>query len=327
MKYSNMNNWKHFEKLVRLIQETLKNIPSTEIFSNYKIENKSGRKGEIDVFIESSINNMEIKIAIECKDYRKPVSVEKIDAFNSKCQRIKGISKKVFVSSNGYQADAYNAANFHDIELYNLSEISRDKISEWFPITQLKPNLRLQLPFKIHVFGDESDIERVQREKKIVIHFFKEKESILLEHLLWENVIENQNEIKNYMLFDFIKKMGKEKSRIETRIPFSIDFEGIYILGKDGKELEVSRIESEVIGWFDELPADITEARKYVKKDSNIEASIVSLDVGKEEKADIIFTNKNDISIFHTKQDGKIYPMKTFCIYDPKTDKFAYEND
>lgn len=322
-----MNNGKNFEKLVRLIQETLKDTPSTEIFSNYKIENKSGRKGEIDIFIQSSINNMEIKIAIECKDYRKPVSVEKIDAFNSKCQRIKGISKKVIVSSNGYQEDAYNSANFHDIELYKLSEISKDKISEWFPITQLKPNLRLQLPFKIHVFGDESDIERFQRDKKIVIHYFKEKESVLLENLLWENVIENQNEIKNYMLFDFIKKKGKEKSKIETRIPFSIDFEGIYISGEDGKKLEVSKIESEVVGWFDELPANITEARKYVKKDANIEASIVSLDVGTEEKADIIFTNKNDISIFHTKQDGKIYPMKSFCIYDTKTDKFTFEND
>ena len=321
-----MNNGKNFEKLVRLIQETLKDIPSTEIFSNYKIENKSGRKGEIDVFIKASINEMKINIAIECKDYRNPVSVEKIDAFNSKCQRIEGISKKVFVTSNGYQADALNAAKFYDIELYNLSEISKESISQWFPITQLKPNLRLQLPFKIHVIGDKEDIERFQKNERIVIHFFEERESIFLDNLLWVSISEKQSEIKNCMLYDFIKKRNIEKSKIMTRIPFSIEFEGIYVLNEVGKKLEVSKIESEVIGWFDELPANIIEARNYYQKDSIPKAQVVTLDVGKEEVANVIFSNKNDLSIFHTKKDGQIYKMKTFLTYDPKTDKFTIED-
>ena len=45
-------------------------------------------------------------IAIECKDYEKPVPVKDIEAFNTKCDRIKSINKKIFVSKNGYQKDA-----------------------------------------------------------------------------------------------------------------------------------------------------------------------------------------------------------------------------
>jgi len=321
-----MNNGKNFEKLVRLIQETLKDIPSTEIFSNYKIENKSGRKGEIDVFIQSSINYMEIKIAIECKDYRKPVSVEKIDAFNSKCQRIKGISKKVFVSSNGYQADAHNAANFHDIELYNLSEISKDKISQWFPIKQLRADIRLIPQYKIFINGDEDDIKAFPNDDKIVIHFYEDTESVLIENILWDGIIENQSFLKNYLYLDFLKKKSLKESTKETRIPFSFEYDGIYIVGSKGKKLKVAKIEAEIIGWVDELPANIIEARNYKKDNSNTEANIVSVQVGKDERADIVFTNKNELSVFHTKEDGKIYTLRRVFTYDPKTDEFAFED-
>jgi hypothetical protein len=57
---------KKLKKLVRLIQDSLKNSANTVIHSNYKIPNTSGRKREIDVFIVSKVNDFEIKIAIEC---------------------------------------------------------------------------------------------------------------------------------------------------------------------------------------------------------------------------------------------------------------------
>ena len=55
-----MNNGKRLEKLVRLIQEALKDYPNTEIFSNYKIKNNSGRKREIDVLLKTTVNNFDL---------------------------------------------------------------------------------------------------------------------------------------------------------------------------------------------------------------------------------------------------------------------------
>lgn len=317
-----MNDGKKIERFTRLIQETLKNIPQTKIYSNYQIKNKSGRKREIDVLIKSRINNLDIIIVIECKDYKRPVPVDKIESFNSKCQRIEGISKKVFVATNGYQADSIEAAKHFDIELYNLSEISKKEITTWFPIKQLKINIKLQLPFKIQVIGEESDFGNLPYDNELIVHYFGKEESIQISGFVWNSVVvKKQKEIQSLLFIDFMKRKSNDKIDKQTRIPFTLKVSGIYVLGKENKKLKISKIESEIVCWFEETPANIIEARKYEQSGSNPEASIVSLDVGREEVADIIFTQEDDISIFHTKNDGQIYQLKTLASYDPKTDK------
>jgi len=316
-----MNDGKKLEKLVRLVQETLKNLPNTEIYSNYKLENVSGRNREIDVFIKSQINGMDIKIAIECKDYKNAIPVEKIEAFNSKCQRITGISKKVFVSSNGYQADAFEAAKYFDIELFKLNEISKKQIEEWLPIKQLKANIKLQLPFKIQLQGTEDEIKSIPNEE-LTVHYYENRPSILITGFVWNAVVvPKQRIIQNYMLLDFMKGNCKKENDRYTRIPFVLDLKGVYILGKKDKKLNLNKIESEVVGWYDETPAHIIEAKTYEKVDTNPDATVVSLDVGKEETAEIVMTQKDDFSIFHTKKDGQTFKLETLASYDPKTDE------
>nr|WP_321486307.1 restriction endonuclease [uncultured Draconibacterium sp.] len=322
-----MNDGKKIEKLVRLIQETLKNIPNTEIFSNFKIENNSGRKREIDILIKSCINNMDIKIAIECKNYKKPIPVEKIEAFNSKCMRIKGISKKVFVSSSGYQADSYEAAKDFEIELFSLDEISEKEISEWFPIKKLRANIKLQLPFNIQIQATEEEIKKIPNEQ-LTIHFYEKDNPILISGFVWNSVVvPEQNTIQSYMLLDFMKGNCINEKDKQTRIPFSLNGKGIYIIGEGNKKLNILKIESEIVCWYDEVFAHVIGAKNYKKVDSTTEASVVSLDVGKDEIADIVLTNQNDISIFHTTKDGQVYQMRTLASYDPKTDKLKIINE
>jgi len=316
-----MNDGKKLEKLVRLVQETLKNLPNTEIYSNYKLENVSGRNREIDVFIKSQINGMDIKIAIECKDYKNAIPVEKIEAFNSKCQRITGISKKVFVSSNGYQADAFEAAKYFDIELFKLNEISKKQIEEWLPIKQLKANIKLQLPFKIQLQGTEDEIKSIPNEE-LTVHYYENRPSILITGFVWNAVVvPKQRIIQNYMLLDFMKGNCKKENDRYTRIPFVLDLKGVYILGKKDKKLNLNKIESEVVGWYDETPAHIIEAKTYEKVDTNPDATVVSLDVGKEETAEIVMTQKDDFSIFFCLNDCDTFYLETLGSYDPKTDE------
>ena len=323
-----MNDGKKLEQLVRFVQETLKNVPDTEIFSNYKIENISGRKREIDVFIKSQINGMDIKIAIECKDYKNAIPVEKIEVFNSKCQRINGISKKIFVATNGYQADAIEAARDFDIELYNLIDISKKQITEWLPVKQLNPNIKLQLPFKIQILATEEEIKKIS-EKELAIHYYDDRPSILMTSFVWNAVVvPEQMTIQSLMLLDFIKGNCRNDEDKYTRIPFVLDVSGVYILGQNNKKLNLSKIETEVIGWYDETPAHIIEAKNYKKEDTNHDATVVSLDIGKEETSEIVITQNNDISIFHTKKDGQIFKMNTLATYDPKNDELKIvEND
>src|SRR4051812_33154350 len=108
---------KELEKIIKLIEDTLKDSSNTIVYNNHKIKNTGGRYREFDVFIESKISGHEIKIAIECKDFKSKIPAEKIEAFETKCKRIPTINKKIFVSSNGFQAEAINVAKDCGIDL------------------------------------------------------------------------------------------------------------------------------------------------------------------------------------------------------------------
>ena len=48
------------------------------IYSNYKLYNNNGINYEIDIFIVIKINDFEVNIAIEFKDFKSKVSEDKI---------------------------------------------------------------------------------------------------------------------------------------------------------------------------------------------------------------------------------------------------------
>ena len=71
----------------------------------------SKRKREIDVLLTSYVAGYPVKIAIECKNERKKVGSEKIDAFVGKLKDI-GIPTQqgIYVSPTGYTKDALDRA-------------------------------------------------------------------------------------------------------------------------------------------------------------------------------------------------------------------------
>ena len=321
-----MNSGRKAEKIVRLIQETLKDFPGIEIFSNYKIKNISGRNREIDVLLKTTINSFEIIIAIECKDYKTSVPVEKIEAFNSKCQRITGISKKIFVATNGFQADAINAAKHFDIELYNLNEIENQDIINWFPIKQLKAKYLLKPPHGLEMDAKESEIVNIPKDVEPSVHFYDDTTPQSLTSFLWNSVIvENQRQLKAILLYDFMKY--ESNLNYQTIIPFKVDINGIYILGENDKKINITRIKSEIVGWLEESPAKIIGARSYQKCDSETIAEIVSIDTEKGEFAEIVFTKENDFKIFHSDNKGKVSQLQTLFVFDPKTGKLIKQNN
>lgn len=318
----NMKDGKKTERLVRLIQETLKEIPETNIYSNFKIKNISGRKREIDVLIDSSINSMNIKIAIECKDYKRPVSVEKIEAFNSKCMRIEGISKKVFVSTSGYQADAVEAAKDFNIDLYRIDDISPEKITSWFPIMQLKQNIKIKLPLKIHLFGEKDDINKLPQKDELIVYSPDEKDPINIVGFVWNNFVkQKQHEIWNYLILNTLKRTETEKVNQHISLPFIMHLKGVYTLATDRNKFSIKKIEGELEVWFEEQPANITESKAYLNKSGTSQANTLSIDLGKNETTDIIFSKQNKISMFHTDSHGNVNQLKTLATYNLKTDK------
>lgn len=323
-----MNDGKKIEKIVRLIHEALKDIPNTKIYPNYKIKNIGGQKREIDVLIESDINGFNLKIAIECKDYKKPVPVKEIEAFNSKCVRIKGISKKVFVSSSGYQSDAIKAANDFEILLYHIDELSIKNIFDWFSIKELITKVNLIIPLNISIIGDAKTAKSIDSKEKIIIYKNGNEEAIDMIDFVWNIMVKEKiNEIRNYLLLEFIKRKENEPIEKRTKIPFALSLEGVYTLGDNGEKIRIVKIESSIQTWLEEKPANIIEAFSYKDNNGVVEANTLTLNVGEKEKADLIITKDNKYSFFHTDSLGNIMQMKTLAKYDPKTDKLEIIDD
>lgn len=143
-----------FETVNNILQSSLRDNPNTIIYQNHKLTNTSGNKREFDILIISRLNNTEIQIAIECKDYKDNIPVEKIEAFKTKCDRIPSINKKIFIAKKGFQKDAIQAANQFGIELYLLKDFDSTKVSDWF--TNIKAKL---VEINISLFRLEIEFE------------------------------------------------------------------------------------------------------------------------------------------------------------------------
>lgn len=143
-----MESHEMFEIISEIIQESFKDHPETKIIRNFKIDNVSNRLREIDILLILTVNGYEINIAIECKDYQSRVPVKEIEAYHSKCLRIKNLNKKVFIAKNGFQKDAINAAEDFGIQLYTLNEVTKEELSKWTQyksITAFKSHKQIKL--------------------------------------------------------------------------------------------------------------------------------------------------------------------------------------
>lgn len=95
-------------------------IKINKIDRNVKLPAEYDANREIDILLTCPTSDgKEIKMAIECKGYKSPVSIEKIDAFYTKCNDLK-VDKAIFFSKHGYQSAAIKAAEYHAIQLYEL---------------------------------------------------------------------------------------------------------------------------------------------------------------------------------------------------------------
>ena len=69
-------DYKKLEKLVAKIQQDL--APRSTVSHNVKLQGKSGAQRQIDVLVEDKIGQYQIKIVIDCKDYKTPVDIKDV---------------------------------------------------------------------------------------------------------------------------------------------------------------------------------------------------------------------------------------------------------
>lgn len=110
--------WKKFEELVAKVQSDL--APNNAVLVDQKILGKiTKRKRQIDILVRERIGHYEVLIAIECKDFKRPLNVKSIEAAKGLFEDV-GAHIKVIVSASGFTKAAMRVGEHADIRLYKL---------------------------------------------------------------------------------------------------------------------------------------------------------------------------------------------------------------
>lgn len=109
--------WRRFELLVKSIQEKL--TPEAKVVHNEKVLGKSGITRQIDVAIHFVLGQFNVFIAIDCKDYTKPIDIKHIEEFSGMLEDIQA-TKGAMVTYVGFTKAAKTRAEQLDIDIFTL---------------------------------------------------------------------------------------------------------------------------------------------------------------------------------------------------------------
>lgn len=116
----------------RFTQEVFRNLSEYHHFNirtvqhNIKLKGRSGCKHQIDVYWEYEKDGVNHRVAIECKNYNKRVSKEKVCAFQSILVDL-GDVEGIMVSKKGFQSGAKQFAEHNGILLKELRTPNDDE--------------------------------------------------------------------------------------------------------------------------------------------------------------------------------------------------------
>ncbi len=120
---------RRFERVVESIERLLD--PSVPVEFDAKLPDRTtGDLRQFDILVRVPATHGPLLVAVECKDWSRPIDVAEIDAFVTKCGDC-GISKAVIVSSNGFSEAARGKARFNKIDALVLEETGHVNWPNW----------------------------------------------------------------------------------------------------------------------------------------------------------------------------------------------------
>ncbi|MET0061798.1 MAG: restriction endonuclease [Candidatus Thiodiazotropha endolucinida] len=118
-----MKQGRSFELLVERLERQLSNDPNILIETPKRLRDfQTCKLREHDVVITVNYSHHRVMIGIECRDRSRPVGVNHVEAFESKCRNT-GISKGIIVSASGFYSTAMKKAQKMGIRCIELKDI------------------------------------------------------------------------------------------------------------------------------------------------------------------------------------------------------------
>src|SRR5450631_1116179 len=116
-------------------------LKDSQVTRNAELDGRNSRtKRDVDVLIEGRLNAFAVRIAIEAKNYRARVKVDKVEAFHTKLDDI-GVDLGVMVSSKGFTKPAKNLADAKGIQLYEVYDQRLENTTLRLPVRHIAPDV------------------------------------------------------------------------------------------------------------------------------------------------------------------------------------------
>ena len=119
-----MKHGSEYELLTQQVYQVLINCewPGKNICVQHdiKIKGTSGQEHQIDVYWEYELAGIKNRVAIECKDYSKPLAIGKVRDYYGVLVDLKDV-KGIIVAANGFQKGAKEYAKSYGINLKELT--------------------------------------------------------------------------------------------------------------------------------------------------------------------------------------------------------------
>ena len=124
-----------YQKLIKIINRQLAPAGAkvTESAMLYDAEAETER--EIDILVESTILNCNLRIGIECTAASSPLDIRKIESFKEKHRKV-GINQTIVVSKSGFSDSAKKYAKKHNIKLLTFNSAKKDNWLKKFEFLQ-----------------------------------------------------------------------------------------------------------------------------------------------------------------------------------------------
>lgn len=119
------NTGQDFESYVQYVYSTLLNLrgEKTQVSRRTTFKLPTGDSYELDVYYEFIRVGVRHRVAIECKDWKRPVDQGKILEFHQKIKNIGNDVVGIVVSRSGYQAGVEMVAARHNISLLTADDL------------------------------------------------------------------------------------------------------------------------------------------------------------------------------------------------------------
>ena len=117
-----MNQNTEYERFTQEIYQQLVNtdvVKATQVLHDVKLEGRSGQKHQIDVYWEYEVAGNKHKVAIECKNYNRPVPISVVQSFKGVLDDLNGVNG-IIVTKRGFQEGAKRDAKEWGISLKEL---------------------------------------------------------------------------------------------------------------------------------------------------------------------------------------------------------------